>query len=100
MPRNGMPAIDEPTKRIAMDALAPPERAPHEMLAALRTLVNRQVAQLEDIAKANAGTLPPEWDEMLDGVLERVCKLAREDRAREPTDEELLAEHDAKEGPR
>jgi hypothetical protein len=90
--------VDEPTKRIAPDALPPPERAPSEMLAALTLLINRQVASLEAVAKANGGALPEFYSDELDAVLERVCKLSREDRATEPTDEQLLAAHDAKAG--
>lgn len=76
---------------MAVDAIPPPDRTPAEMLAALKTLVNRQVAQLESVAQAHGGALPIEWDGQVDKVLDRVCKLAR---AYEPTDEELLAEHD------
>lgn len=93
------PPIEDPNRRrIAVDEIQPVERTPGQMLGALRTMVNRQVWMLEGIAAAHQGTLPIEWDEMLDTVLERVCKLSREDRAREPTDDELLKEHDAKGG--
>lgn len=90
--------VDDPARRIAVDAIQPPERTPAEMLAAIRGLVNRQVAFVEAQAKANNGFPPFEIDVYLDEVLERVCKLSREDRAREPTDEELLAEHDKANG--
>jgi hypothetical protein len=89
-----MPAIDEPTKRILVDEVEPPERTPAEMLAVLRRIVNRQVESLRVVTKDGLRDLGPLFDEMLDGTLERVCKLAREERAKEPTDEELLAAHD------
>lgn len=90
--------VDDPARRILVDALPPPERTPAEMLAVLRAMVNRQVAFLEGMVAANGGTLPLALDDYLDVVLDRVCKLSREDRAREPTDEELLAEHDRENG--
>lgn len=93
-PRNGMPAIDKPTKRILGDVVEPPERTPADMLAVLRRIVNRQVETLKTVTRDGTVDLGPLFDEMLDGTLERVCKLAREERAKEPTDEELLREHD------
>jgi hypothetical protein len=93
------PPIDDPERRrIAVGAIAPAERTPSDMLLALRSIVNRQVAALEAVAKANDGWLPDEWDDVMDRLMDRVCKLARADLAREPTDDELLDEHDREHG--
>jgi hypothetical protein len=64
------------------------------MLDVLTRIVNRQVEQLARLTRNGAETLPPEYEPVLDEVIDRVCKLAREDRAIEPSDEELLAAHD------
>lgn len=93
-PREGMPAIDEPTKRIRTGELPPPVRTPAEMLAVLHRIVNLQVETLNVLTKGGTVALDALFDEQLDATLERVCKLAREERAKEPTDEELLAAHD------
>lgn len=91
--------VDDDTKRIRPEAAPPPDRTPDEILLVLTKMVNRKVAALEVIASVGGGQLGPEYDEELDRNLDRVCKLAREDRQREPTDAELLEEHDAKESP-
>lgn len=89
---------DDPTKRVRVDAEPVPDRTPDEMLGVLTKMVNRQVAALETIVEANGGHVPIEYTGPFDDLLERVCKLAREDRQREPTDDELLEQHDAKGG--
>jgi hypothetical protein len=85
---------DVPTKRVKTGEVAPTDRTPAEMLAVLHRIVNRQVEALDAVTHGGVLLLDPIMDEQLDATLERVCKLAREERAKEPTDEELLEAHD------
>jgi hypothetical protein len=85
---------DVPTKRVKTGELPPKDRTPAEMLAVLHRIVNRQVEALDALTHGGAVLLDLMMDEVLDATLERVCKLAREERAKEPTDEELLEAHD------
>lgn len=81
-----------------MDAVEPPDRTPAQMLAVLHRIVNRQVEALKTVTRNGTVDLDPAWDDYLDTLLARVVKLAQEDRAREPTDDELLDEHDKQNG--
>lgn len=60
-----------------------PDRTPAEMLEVIRRILARDVERLRLLSKDGRESLPFDERELLDETLDRVLKLAREERQRQ-----------------
>lgn len=83
---------DQPSKRIKADEVPAPDRTPAEMLAILTRIVGRKVDRLNTITLNGAVELGDEYDADLDRAIDRVVKLAREERMADGPDLSTLSD--------